>query len=283
MLTAADLNAEYDSILNNALSLISPWTGNMAAGGNDLTGLDELAFNDAAANASATRRLRVNGANLTWHDGTAAGRVFYAGGTDVPVADGGIGLSSGTSGGILGFTAAATLASSVALTAGARVLGGGAGATPTPLALGKGIQVLRMNAGATAHEYATLSTGVEAATQAEMEAASSTTVAATAGRTHYHPGVAKAWAKWNDAGTIAASYNTTSIADTGPGDHTWNIGTDFSSADFAAVATGELTSVTLHIRPQAAGTQQILSAGVDTPFSNTDATTWHAAAFGDQA
>ena len=135
----------------------------------------------------------------------------------------------------------------------------------------------------TAFTSATIAAGLAAATQAEMEAASSTTVATTPGRTHYHPGVAKAWAKWNDAGTIAASYNTTSITDTGPGDHTWTIGTDFSSSDFAAVAVGELTSVTLHIRPQAAGTQQILSAGVDTPFSNTDATTWHAAAFGDQA
>lgn len=35
----ADLNAEFDNILNNALSLISPLTGNLAAGGFILTGL----------------------------------------------------------------------------------------------------------------------------------------------------------------------------------------------------------------------------------------------------
>ena len=133
VLTAADQNAEFDNVLNNALGLISPLTGNLSAGGNDITGLDELAFNDAAANATAAGRVRRNAANLTWHDGTAAGRVFYAGGTDVPVADGGTGLSSGTSGGILGYTAAGTLASSVALTANAIVIGGGAGATPTPM------------------------------------------------------------------------------------------------------------------------------------------------------
>lgn len=39
ILTAADLNAEVNNILNNALSLVSPWTANMAAGGFRLTGL----------------------------------------------------------------------------------------------------------------------------------------------------------------------------------------------------------------------------------------------------
>lgn len=34
-----DQNAEFDNILNNALALVSPWTGNMAAGGYRLTGL----------------------------------------------------------------------------------------------------------------------------------------------------------------------------------------------------------------------------------------------------
>lgn len=38
-LTSADLNAEFSNILNNAQSLVSPWTGDMAAGGNRLTGL----------------------------------------------------------------------------------------------------------------------------------------------------------------------------------------------------------------------------------------------------
>jgi hypothetical protein len=50
--------------------------------------------------------------------------------TLVPVASGGTNLASGTSGGILGYTAAGTLASSVALGANLPVLGGGAGATP---------------------------------------------------------------------------------------------------------------------------------------------------------
>ncbi len=59
------------------------------------------------------------------------------------VARGGTGLGSGTSGGILGYTASGTLASSVLLTQHALVVGGGAGATPTPLAsLGTSTTVL---------------------------------------------------------------------------------------------------------------------------------------------
>ena len=39
VLTASALNGEVDNILNNALSLISPLTGNLALGANSLTGL----------------------------------------------------------------------------------------------------------------------------------------------------------------------------------------------------------------------------------------------------
>ena len=38
-MASADLNAEFNNILNNALSLISPLTGDLAAGGNKITGL----------------------------------------------------------------------------------------------------------------------------------------------------------------------------------------------------------------------------------------------------
>lgn len=49
----------------------------------------------------------------------------------IPVADGGTGLTSGTSGGVLAYTASGTLASSGALTANLPVIGGGAGVAPT--------------------------------------------------------------------------------------------------------------------------------------------------------
>lgn len=63
---------------------------------------------------------------------------------DVP--SGGTGLDSGTSGGILGFTGTATIASSAELTHHALVVGGGAGATPYPLGLGTSTTVLHGNA-----------------------------------------------------------------------------------------------------------------------------------------
>ena len=50
-------------------------------------------------------------------------------------------------------------------------------------------------------------TGTVLATQAEMEAGSSIAAFVTPGRTHNHPGVAKAWCKWNNDGTIAGSIN----------------------------------------------------------------------------
>jgi hypothetical protein len=67
------------------------------------------------------------------------GTAYVVGGTDVAVADGGTGLSSGTSGGVLGYTAAGTLASSAELAANALVIGGGAGATPATTTTGTGV------------------------------------------------------------------------------------------------------------------------------------------------
>lgn len=65
----------------------------------------------------------------------------------LPVANGGTGLTSGTSGGILAFTATGTIASSAALTANRIVLGGGAGVAPTVLgSLGTTTTVLHGNA-----------------------------------------------------------------------------------------------------------------------------------------
>lgn len=64
----------------------------------------------------------------------------------VAVGLGGTGLGSGTSGGILGYTGSTTLASSSLLTQHGLVLGGGAGATPYPIAsLGTSGQLLMSN------------------------------------------------------------------------------------------------------------------------------------------
>jgi len=65
----------------------------------------------------------------------------------LPVANGGTNLISGTSGGVLGYTAAGVLASSAALTINRLLLGGGAGALPTVLgSLGTTTTLLHGNA-----------------------------------------------------------------------------------------------------------------------------------------
>lgn len=64
----------------------------------------------------------------------------------LPVGNGGTGLSSGTSGGIPYFSSSSTVASSGALTANQVVIGGGAGTAPSALAAGTQFQSLVMGA-----------------------------------------------------------------------------------------------------------------------------------------
>jgi len=73
-----------------------------------------------------------------------------------------------------------------------------------------------------------------AASQAEMEAGSSTTVFATPGRIQYAPGVGKVWWSILADGTLSSpSYNVASVTDTGTGNRTVIFDTDFSSAIYA--------------------------------------------------
>ena len=64
---------------------------------------------------------------------------LFNAGPVLKVAKGGTGLASGTSGGVLAFTATGTLASSTALAASALVIGGGAGAAPSTTTTGTGV------------------------------------------------------------------------------------------------------------------------------------------------
>ena len=80
-------------------------------------------------------------ATLVYNDGTNVvdGASYFTSltlGSALPVASGGTGLTSGTSGGVLAYTASGTLASSAALTQYGVVYGGGAGAVPVATANG---------------------------------------------------------------------------------------------------------------------------------------------------
>lgn len=129
----------------------------------------------------------------------------------------------------------------------------------------------------------TVAGGLEIATQAEMEAAASAILAVTPGRLHFHPAPAKAWCMADANGNVAVSYNTTSVTDDGTGIITWTIGTDFSSASWAALVsvanTGDQTARIPFLVSQAAGSAQFRSK--TTGAADSDPSSWYFAGFGD--
>ncbi len=135
--------------------------------------------------------------------------------------------------------------------------------------------------------------GATEATQAEMEAASSSTAMVTPRRVVAHPGTAKGWIYFNGAGTVAinANYNVTSITDNGVGDYTINWTTAFSSANYC-VAThagrDSVYGVGLMTGQQSAsgmatGSYRVRVVGGNPPVSGySDLSDLYLVAFGDQ-
>ena len=83
-------------------------------------------------------------------------------------------------------------------------------------------------------------TGPAQATQAALEAETNEDTYAAPDLIKYSPGVAKAWVEFEQIGThsILASYNITSVTDSGSSGHSdIVIATDFSSANYAIVGT----------------------------------------------
>lgn len=115
------------------------------------------------------------------------------------------------------------------------------------------------------------------ASQAEMEAASDSSKVVTPRRVNDHPGVAKAWCKYNGTGTpaVVVSHNIdASITDNGSGDYTFSVTTDFSSADFVCIANADTASVDEPMISsaiaEAAGTVRIKNIGHGGVANDTD-------------
>lgn len=85
--------------------------------------------------------------------------------------------------------------------------------------------------------------GLSAASQAEMETATSVLVASTPGRQQYHPSSSKVWSDFDSAGTLASNYNTSSITDHGQGEWSVNFTTAFSTANYSGIPSGGYSSV----------------------------------------
>jgi hypothetical protein len=138
-------------------------------------------------------------------------------------------------------------------------------------------------------------TGVlEIADQSEMETGTSTTLAVTPGRQGFHPAHPKMWGRVTVSGgtpTLAASHNITSITDTGTGNLSVTIATDFSSVNWAPGVcpeydNGELDSLSaIRNASIAAGTVGFLTwqTGQGASPTLTDPLSWSFWGFGDQA
>jgi hypothetical protein len=148
------------SLYYSTTAAATPSSGNLVAGELALNTLDEklyfknstgtvklLASNAGSAGsvtsvaATVPTFLSIAGSPIT----TSGTLAITLSGTALPVANGGTGLTSGTSGGILAYTATGTLASSGVLAQYGVVIGGGAGVAPTSTAVGTATHVLTSN------------------------------------------------------------------------------------------------------------------------------------------
>jgi hypothetical protein len=112
----------------------TPSSANLAAAVTDETGTGSLVFANTPTFVTPILGTPTSG-NLSNCTNIP---VNQATGT-LAVANGGTGLTSGTSGGVLYYSATGTLASSAALTASALVIGGGAGVAPSTTTTAAGI------------------------------------------------------------------------------------------------------------------------------------------------
>lgn len=173
------------------------------------------------------------------------------GGTGATTASGArsaLGLVIGTA--VQAYHAILSSLSGLSLVAGDIIYATGASAFAR-LAKGTAGQVLTMNSGATAPEWATV------------------------------PGV-KAWAVFNGTGTpaLVAAYNVSSITDNGTGDYTLNFSTSLASSNYAVVASvsqNGTSSTFAHPGTRAAGSIQVLTKA-NTSGENATPQPWDASA-----
>jgi hypothetical protein len=121
-----------------------------------------------------------------------------------------------------------------------------------------------------------------AAAQADQETGTATGKLVTPSVQHFHPSASKCWLKCDHAGNVNASYNITSITDTGPGVVTVTIATDFSSAHYALnVSVGTAVGVCAPNSSQAAGSFVINAFNTGTGAAQDSILGYYAEAHGD--
>jgi len=161
----------------------------------------------------------------------------------------------------------------------------GVGSSPS---YGNNGQLLTSSGTGSAPTWTTLASGLAAATQAEMEAASSASVLVTPARQNFHPSAAKAWVYFTgSAGTYTAqaSYGYTSFTDNGVGDLTITWGVTFSSINYGVMAMAGFGSARLILAYKGAANTTTTSRikMVDATNNADDTDFLFVAVFGDLA
>lgn len=150
------------------------------------------------------------------------------------------------------------------------------------LAIGSAGQILNVSGGLPAW---TNNPSPAAATQAEQETGTSTTVYVSPGRQQFHPSAAKVWVLFNGTGTPAMTVgnNVSSITDTATGKWVVNFTTSFSTANYCVIPGGvsSLDFISYDGSTRAAGSVEIYCRYVLTG-THEDNANISVACFGDQ-
>lgn len=130
---------------------------------------------------------------------------------------------------------------------------------------------------------------VAAASQAQMETGTSTSVVTTPGRQQFHPGHPKFWGYITlSAGTptLQTSFNVVSIVDQGVGQFTFNFTTNFSSVNYAVTTSANKDNTTASCAQsytnQAVGSIRVTVTEVTSGGVNIDPNSLSVSGLGDQ-
>ncbi|MFM2134417.1 MAG: hypothetical protein RL156_1698 [Bacteroidota bacterium] len=140
------------TLTGTQFSLTSPVTAALGGTGQTSYTVGDLLYANTATSLAKLADVATGNSLISGGVGVAPswgkiGLTTHVSGT-LPVANGGTGLTAGTSGGVLYYSDTGTLASSAVLTANALMVGGGAGAAPSTITTGTGvITALGVNTG----------------------------------------------------------------------------------------------------------------------------------------
>lgn len=274
VLTEAKLEGEFDRIYSNALALISPLTGNLAAGGVSITGL-------ALGSASAPALSFTSSDTDTGMYSSAADTVDFASGADRALS---LNAATGTGATYVAITPGATAVAPIIAGAGETNTGvtlrsAGTGTT-TLSAVGAGSVVVSTDAVTRTTFDAS---GLTMGTNQPIIPATVSGVPAQHGL--FRENVVKGWCRADSAQNISDSFNVSGILDNGLGDITVTWDRDFANSTYVNVATvqhdvGQMTWRIDHIpNAPAAGSARFRA---DINGTASDPQLWNVLAIGDQ-